>query len=388
MKKILETAGVFCAMSSVVFAQSSVTLYGVVDGGLSYSRLSGSYLPNQSNTGLSYGMQSGNRMGIKGIEDLGGGNRLTFQLENGFDLGNGTIEQNARFFGRQAWLGFESNQWGYARVGRQYNFATDYFEAIDPFALGFGQASMGAAFGSANMYRMSNTIKYQTPDLNGFQAGIGYSFAVGEVPFYYNRELTPNAFGSTNYSFISSNNNRQITLGAKYASGPFYMAASYDRVYGTSEAVNNSGVSPSAWNLGASYDFKLIKVSLAYGQMRNGVLKGEGDGMTGANDFYNPYRGTGNKGSITFSEGVNRASYLVGLTMPVNSSSRIFASWTFIDDQVVDISPANQSAYNFGYSYDFTKRTNMYAFVSSMNNVYTVASIKSTMLGVGIQHVF
>lgn len=375
-------------MNSMASAQSSVTLYGVVDAGISYAQMSGDYLKDKTNVGVAYGMQSGNRLGVKGSEDLGSGNRFTFQLENGFDLGNGTVEQNSRLFGRQAWLGLESNQWGYSRAGRQYNFATDYFGAIDPFMLGFGQASMGAAFGTTNMYRMSNTLKYQTPDLSGFQVGIGYSFAIGEVPFYYNQGSSPNDFGTTGYNFESSNNNRQVTLGAKYATGPFYAAASYDKIYGTNQPINNSGVNPSAWNIGLSYDFNLIKIAVAYGQMRDGVIRGEGDGMTGANEFYNPYWGTGNKGLIDFNNRVKRDSYLAGLTLPLNGSSRIFASWTLINDQVTEVTPANQSAYNIGYSYDFTKRTNMYAFFSLMNNVNTTESNKSTYFGIGMRHLF
>lgn len=391
MKSKFIFTSAFCTLSTLstfAYGQSSVTLYGVVDGGLSYSQVSGDYIKDKTNIGLAYGMQSGNRLGLKGSEDLGEGNRLTFQLENGFDLGNGTIEQNARLFGRQAWFGVENDQWGYARVGRQYNFATDYFGAIDPFMLGFGQASMGAAFGTTNMYRMSNAVKYQTPSFSGFQAGLGYSFAVGEVPFYYNQGLTPNAFGSTGYNYLNSNNNRQITLGAKYASGPFYAAVSYDKLFGTNEVENNSGVNPYAWNIGASYDFSVVKVALAYGQMRDGVIRGEGDGMTGANEFYNPYWGTGNKGSINFNQRVKQDSYLAGLTIPLNGSSRVFASWTFINDKTSDVTPANQSSYNVGYSYDFTKRTNMYAFFSYMNNVSTNASNKSSVLGIGMRHMF
>ena len=391
MKKTLLATSLFCAFSAITCAQSSVTLYGVIDGGLSYTHRGGNsdtYSPTATNSlGLAYGMQSGNRFGLKGVEDLGNGNKLTFQLENGFDLGNGTTEQSARLFGRQAWFGVENDSWGYGRAGRQYNFATDYFGAIDPFSLGFGQAGMGSAFGTTNMYTMSNSIKYQTPNMNGFQAGLGYSFSVGEASVYYGKDNPSSvATGSSAYNYDSTNNNRQITLGARYASGPLYLAASYDQVYGANTPANNSGVDPYNWNIGASYDFNVTKIAVAYGQTRNGAIRGAGDGMTGA---LSPYWEAGN-GVIRFDTRQKTDSFLVGLTVPVNSASRVFASWTYVlenDSTNTALALANQSAYNIGYSYDFTKRTNMYAFFSYMNNVNGLELTKS-MVGVGMRHQF
>ena len=387
MKKSILAASVLCAVNSIACAQSSVTLYGVLDGGLSYMHIDGDYLRNRTNLGMAYGMQSGNRLGLRGVEDLGGGNKLTFVLENGFDLGNGTAEQNSRIFGRQAWFGLENQSWGFARMGRQYNFATDYFGAIDPFALGFGQASMGAAFGTTNMDRLSNSIKYQTPNFQGFQAGLGYAFSVGEAAFYNNSGATPNAYGTTAYNYETANNNRQITLGAKYSSGPIYIAASFDKLIGTNAPINNSDTNPTAWNLGGSYDFNIAKFSLAYGQSRGGNIRGQGDGMTGPNEGNNPYWGS-NGGLLYFNQAYNLTSYLAGLTVPLNASSRVFASWTYVAIGGELNGASNQAAYNIGYSYDFTKRTNMYAYVSYLNNLDNTNSNKSTGVGIGVRHQF
>lgn len=387
MNKIFSAITLTCAMSPMALAQSSVSLYGIVDAGMVYSTMSGDYIQDKTNVGLAYGMQSGNRFGLKGLEDLGSGTRATFQLEGGFNLGSGVLEQSATIFNRQSWVGIENDRYGYARLGLQYNFATDYFGAIDPFKLGFGQASMGAAFGSTNMYRMSNTIKYQSPEVSGFLFGVGYSFANGVTPFYYNQGLTPNATGSTDYNFVTANNNRQVTLGIRYAQGPLYLAASYDNVMGINQPLNNSGSNPSAWNLGAAYDFNAFKVSLAYGQMRGGLIRGQGDGMTGPNEFYNPYWGGGRLGLIDFNNRITTSSYLIGASAPLSAAARIFASWTLVVDGS-EITQANQTAYNIGYSYDFTKRTNIYAFFSFMDNVNTTQSNKSSVLGVGLRHMF
>ena len=108
MKKTLLAAALLAGFAGAASAQSSVTLYGILDAGLKYE--SASYNGNTVNElGLGYGTQSGNRLGFKGVEDMGSGNRLTFQLENGFDIGNGTLGQSSRLFGRQAWFGVEND---------------------------------------------------------------------------------------------------------------------------------------------------------------------------------------------------------------------------------------------------------------------------------------
>lgn len=373
------------AAGSAAHAQSSVTLYGILDGGLRYQTVSFQDQDKATNVGMSYGNQSANRLGFRGVEDLGNGNRVTFTIESGFDLGNGNAQQGGRMFGRQAWLGAENDSWGYARIGRQYNLATDYMYAVDPFQQGFGQASIGAAFGTANINRVSNMIKYQTPRYSGFQAGVGYSFATGTNNTFIsdNRATT----GYTGYNFETNNNVRQATLGANYANGPVYVALSYDKVYAPTNAPTDSN--PSSWILGGAYDFKVAKMSLAYGQTRGGYLLGQGNGITGAGFSSNDARING--GEYIFDQAMGYNSYLIGATVPVNTVSRVMVSYTMLtpNTNMKDAYNAqNQSAYNLGYSYDFSKRTNAYAYVSYANNLATVDTAKSTVVGVGVRHQF
>jgi predicted porin len=129
--------------TSASSAQSSVTLYGLVDGGLRYSLVSNEKIKNVSNVGLAYGTQSGNRWGIRGVESLGGGNSAFFQLESGFDLGNGTLGQSSRMFGRAAWLGLQNTYWGDVRLGRMTNLSSDWLvKFVDPFAGDLNQLNM------------------------------------------------------------------------------------------------------------------------------------------------------------------------------------------------------------------------------------------------------
>jgi len=126
MKKTLLAAALLAGFAGAASAQSSVTLYGLVDGGLRYAQVSRNNLDGTNNVGLAYGQQSGNRFGMRGVESLGNGNNAIFMIESGFDLGNGTSQQGGRLFGRQAWMGVENTAWGQVRLGRMINLTTDY----------------------------------------------------------------------------------------------------------------------------------------------------------------------------------------------------------------------------------------------------------------------
>jgi predicted porin len=364
--------------SGAAQAQSSVTLYGLLDGGLRYQSVSLANSDAVTNFGGAYGVQSGNRFGLRGTESLGNGNSAIFQLENGFDLGNGNSQQGGRIFGRQAWFGLENKGWGDVRLGRMTNLASDWLVGgIDPFSAGFGQLNMGHAFTSGNTLRLDNTLMYRSPTMSGFQAGLGYSFATG---------LTSNG-GTTGYGFETSNNSRQITAGLKYANGPVYAAASYDKAYAADSSAM-SGQSVNNWSLGASYDFKVVKLAAGYGQTRDGFWAGSGAGGAGASLATGP---NGNTSALVFAPGVGYNSYIVGATVPVNAVSRVLLSWTMVapNTNMKDAYNAqNQSSYNLGYTYDFTKRTNLYAYAGQSVNYATVDTAKSTVVGVGMRHQF
>ncbi len=378
MKKTLLAAALLAGFAGAASAQSSVTLYGVLDGGLRYQQVSRNNLDGVNNIGLAYGQQSGNRWGMKGVESLGNGNNAIFMIESGFDLGNGTSQQGGRLFGRQSWMGLENKSWGQVRLGRMLSLTTDYLvNAVDPFGAGFGQLNMGNAFTSGNTVRLDNTLMYKTPNMSGFEAGLGYSFATG---------LTSNG-GTTGYGFATSNNSRQLTVGAKYANGPFYAAASYEKAYAAETSAQN-GNSVNNWNIAGSYDFKVLKLAVGYGQTRDGFWAGSGAGGTGASLAVAP-NGTSN--ALVFAPSVGYNSYIVGATVPVNAVSRVLLSWTMIapNTNMKDAYNAqNQSSFNLGYTYDFTKRTNLYTYVGQTVNYATVDTAKSTVVGLGMRHNF
>lgn len=107
-------AGMLVALSSIVQAQSSVTLYGLVDAGIAYTN-------NQRgahNVQATSGKLSGARWSLKGVEDLGGGYKALFTLENGFRITDGQLGQGGREFGRQAFAGLAKTGVGTLTFGR------------------------------------------------------------------------------------------------------------------------------------------------------------------------------------------------------------------------------------------------------------------------------
>ncbi len=108
-------------------AQSSVTLYGIVDAGIAY--VHNAQNANGGNASslvkFSSGNLSGSRWGLRGTEDLGGGLAALFQLENGFNIGTGALGQGQREFGRKAVVGLSSSTYGTVTLGRQYDPVVD-----------------------------------------------------------------------------------------------------------------------------------------------------------------------------------------------------------------------------------------------------------------------
>ncbi len=138
-----------CVATSQSWAQqASVTLYGLIDGGIAFQTLTGPDQYSQSRLGLGSGVQTTSRWGVRGQEPLGNGFAANFQLEGSFDVTNGAALANGRMYGTQSWVGLSKNDSaGYFRIGRQSGYAPEFFLPIDPFRGGLGQARMAFAFG-------------------------------------------------------------------------------------------------------------------------------------------------------------------------------------------------------------------------------------------------
>jgi predicted porin len=176
------------ATSGAVPAADSVSIYGLVDLGLShYSSALGS---EGSLTRVDSGIAQSSRLGFRGNEDLGGGNSVFFILETGFAADTGVLGQGGAIFGRQALVGVRSRRFGVLSIGRQYDFMSNLGIA---YAMGANSAAGSFAWGlhadAANrsilnnhIYvgdRTNNSIRYQTNDIGGFTAGV--MVGLGEV---------------------------------------------------------------------------------------------------------------------------------------------------------------------------------------------------------------
>ncbi|MEX3672401.1 porin [Paraburkholderia phenoliruptrix] len=149
----------------VAHAQSSVTLYGLIDAGFGYVN---------TNQGSRYAMMNGNlngdRWGLKGVEDLGGGLAAIFQIENGFNVGTGALGQGGREFGRQSWVGITSASVGTLKLGRQYDAVVDKVQGLTlESVLGSPATTPGDVDNNDNSARISNAIKYVSPVFGGIQ---------------------------------------------------------------------------------------------------------------------------------------------------------------------------------------------------------------------------
>lgn len=176
MRKVWQSGAAACAvvLASTASAQSSVTLYGIVDDGIGWTSNQGGH----SNVQMLSGYMQGNRLGFLGREDLGGGNFAVFRLENGFDNNTGTLSQGGRLFGRSAYVGVGNKRFGTVTLGRQQDSNYDLM-SLYQFAKYWG--GNGVLIGdNDNLFgtvRFSNSIKYASPNIAGFSLSAMYAMS-------------------------------------------------------------------------------------------------------------------------------------------------------------------------------------------------------------------
>ncbi|WP_028215860.1 porin [Paraburkholderia oxyphila] len=204
MKKTLMVAALTGVFATAAHAQSSVTLYGLIDAGITYTNNQGGHSAWQATSGT----VNGSRWGLRGAEDLGGGLKAIFTLENGFNIDNGTLGQKGRMFGRQAFVGLASDQYGAVTLGRQYDSVVDYLAPLSNTGTQYGGTIAAHPFDNDNLnnsVRFNNTVKYSSVNYAGFKFGGTYSFS-----------------NSTEFA-----NNRAYSVGATYNYGGLNVAAAY-----------------------------------------------------------------------------------------------------------------------------------------------------------------
>ncbi|ARQ45578.1 porin [Oxalobacter formigenes] len=374
MKKTLIALAIMGASASAAYAQSHVTIYGVVDTGL----------VKETGTDLRMGSNVDSRLGFRGVEDLGSNMKATFELERRFNLNDGTQSNPPEFdinnpitnvadlenVDRTNWnyndfisgkrvdwvgaanVGLKGDAWGQVRLGRVNNLSVETFRMLDPF----NQYGVGASLAKANLLRseqLSNTIRYDSPSWSGF--GLGATYTLGQN----SKGSTPSAL------FYDQIGNDGWAVNLKYDNGPILLLANYDRAADSNDSYT--------WNVGGAYNYAGFKVSLGYQDSRLKLFEAAGTGAFKEKDW------------------------IVGLQYKTGPHT-IGASYNRGKVEVAGTNfDGSTNKYALGYTYNMSKRTSVYANVAYTDNDEEIAgwynlngSNRDSVTGVqlGITHKF
>lgn len=267
MKMKLFAAAVAALAAGGAYAQSSVTLYGVVDAGVEYANHQPGVSGSHDVVRLNSGGMSGSRWGLRGVEDLGGGLKGVFVLESGFNVDTGTSGQNNRLFGRQAFVGMQS-QFGTLTLGRHQTPFYDFGLAFDPMAISPNYSITAQA--PEFQQRADNSIKY-IGTFGGLTGSLLYSTGSntagtasvyqgisGEVPgnYHLGREMSASVmynggpfsvgaiYDETNVGIAAADGAkiRRTSIAGTYAFGPAKVFAGYRYAHAQGGAVLPGGV--------------------------------------------------------------------------------------------------------------------------------------------------
>jgi predicted porin len=356
MKKTLVAIAALAAASS--FAQSSVTLYGI--GDIWFGTLKNGAPGAVSQTVLNSGGLNGSRFGLRGAEDLGGGLKAEFQFENGFSLDTAATSttntggtyavvtsnfgfppggvpagnQAAAIFGRQAFIGLNGG-FGSVRLGRQYSTYDELRGGTDTLGHTSFSASAGTGAWDRNgfnyTFRVNNMIRYETPNISGFTAALGYGF--GE-----------NKTAATGADSV-------LSLKAQYANGPLMAGvAIQNEKIGAGAALKHT-------LFAGSYDLGAAKINAGFNTSK--VLT------------------------------VKDSEYQFGVTVPMGAFS-IAASYGSSKTKAAGVSLTKASAFGVQGIYSLSKRTSAYVGLQSAKTDVSGGPnlTKTNIFALGMRHTF
>ncbi|ABB07235.1 MULTISPECIES: porin [Burkholderia] len=336
MKKSLLALVALGAFAGAAHAQSSVTLYGIIDEGLLFNNNAG----GKHLYSMASGVMQGSRFGMRGTEDLGGGLKAIFTLENGFDVNSGKLGQGGLMFGRQAYVGL-SSPYGTVTLGRQYDSVVDFvgpLEAGDQWG-GYIAAHPGDLDNFNNAYRVNNAVKFTSNTYGGFSFGGVYSFG-GQAGQFSKNQV---------WSLGAGYNNGPLVLGVGYlnARTPNQFGGMFNNgstsssvsspIYG---AYANNANTYQVIGAGGAYTFGAATIGATYS---NTKFKG-----FSAGPFVNQ-SATFNNGELNFKYQLTPA-LILGAAYDYTQGSKINGS-----------SAAKYHQGSLGVDYFLSKRTDVYA---------------------------
>jgi GBP family porin len=338
MKKTLIVAALAGVAASAAHAQSSVTLYGLIDAGITYTNNQHGHSAWQETSGSI----NGSRWGLRGTEDLGGGLKAIFTLENGFGINNGSLKQNGREFGRQAFVGLAHNSFGSLTLGRQYDSVVDYLGPLSLTGTQYGGTQFAHPFDNDNLnnsFRINNSVKYQSANYGGLKFGGLYGFS-----------------NSTGFA-----NNRAYSVGASYSYMGFNVAAAYLQLNNNINALALAASDPGAvagdwtfaasrqrtWGAGLNYTFGPATAGFVFTQTRLTNSAGISAGQSGVS--------TG----IPLAGGTRFNNYEVNGRYALTPAFSLAGSYTYTDSRLDGQTPSWHQ-FNLQADYALSKRTDLY----------------------------
>ena len=387
MKKTLAAMAVLGAFAGTTMA-ADVTLYGVVDLGLKYTRVDSDKAGESATNKLEMasGNQSGARFGLKGAEDLGNGMKVGFVLENGFSADDGKLGNAGRLFGREAILYVDGGfgQVAFGRTGQltSYNGSYGLIGGLSPFGASWGGTPELSTYMVGNS-RIDNTVTYKTPTFAGVNLYAQYSFDMNNAEDLEDAYRVKKVEGqATAY--------RYAALGATYKGGALNLVATADYYNWSSARYVNGDVDDGfSVTAGGNFDFGVAKAYLGV-QYFDNMFK-----TTSAKDQKDTFAkiGTGVDGQL------KGYGVIAGVDAPVLGGTAMFAvgyndAKTTAD--VTDKAEAQRWGVGVGYTYALSKRTNLYGVAGDyQDKIENEGNVKgedrdpsNTMFVVGMRHKF
>lgn len=340
-KSTPAAAALFLAWAGAANAQSSVTLYGLIDAGIMYTNnvaSGGAHGPLWQATS---GTINGSRWGVRGQEDLGGGLNSFFDLESGYNVQTGKSSQDNRLFGRSAFVGIGDINTGSLSLGRQYDSIVDYLRPLTAESDTFGSTGFAHPFDNDNLvhsFALNNAVKYASPDLAGLSFGGAYAF-------------------SNTTEFAA---NRAYSAGARYSNGPLNIAAGYMQINGSNTPDSTGAVDTAESSLNGKAGFQL-------GALTQRIFGGAANYEIGPVRLGLAYTQSVFEGSDSFGSAggtVHFDNYEANAMYFVTSRVSLGLAYTYTDGRVSDTSTYGKDPHwhsvDFQSVYRLSKRTDVY----------------------------
>lgn len=374
MKKTLVAVSVLGAFAGSALA-ADVQLYGILDTGVGYSHIDmdTSGVDDVDSFEMKSGVGSGSRWGLKGTEDLGNGLTVGFILENGFDSDDGSEDSTGVMFNRESSLFLEGSfgKLDFGRMGALNSGQSSWSKVgmINAFGTSYGEFTAQASNVFSLAGQWDNMIAYETPDFAGFKLFTQYGMG-------------------SNDNENESSSNRFYSLGVTYNNGSFAGYFAVDSInyktakFSKGEWPNNGDdIDDSlAVTLGGSYDFDVVKIYLGAQYFDEVRLSSLGGPICRANDV----RDLGISG---FDLSINDIAKLKGYGISLSGDAplaggRVMFGLGYVDADAADSldKALSQNIAGFrdfeiqryvvsaGYSYPFSKRTDVYGVASYMQD--------------------